>query len=239
MNDNAESEEMPVAEEIAAAEIQPTDPADLEKAEQLIRQASVAKMRNQPEIASKLLEEAKTIAPNSAVVLEAVGDDFVARHQFRKAKEAYGQAHKLDPVNQSLENKFAEMVLKVDLHVDPWTLQEADAGTMASGKIAAILSLLIPGLGQAVLGSWVKAVVFFAMWFIGLLFVWASPGGIRGLLEFLFQGKNPADFNPWVFGAVFSSVLGWLMSVFDATAAAKRYKPRKIEKPAPPPESFM
>ena len=53
--------------------LEPSTPEEVEKAEQLIRQARLATMRKQSSVARKLLDEAIETAPRSVPVLEAIG----------------------------------------------------------------------------------------------------------------------------------------------------------------------
>ncbi len=214
-------------------ELARSTPEQVERAEALIRQMNVAKVRGQTAIADKLLQEAVETAPNCAVVQESLGDDFVARHQFRKAKEAYALAHKFDPENIGIENKFGEMVLKVDLMIDPFTLAAADSGTMASGRVAVVLSAMIPGLGQAVTGKWGKGIGFFVAWLTGIGIVVLLPGGFTSMFKAMFSTAADKDFNPMAFGGLILAVLAWLLAIADASAGAKRMTPRKVERPAP------
>jgi len=213
-------------------ELAPPDPLAVEKAEGLIRQSHLAKMRNQGSVADRLLKEAADLAGNSPVVLEAIGDDFAERRQYRKAKEIYDRARKLDPTSKSLENKYGEMVLRVDLHIDPATYNE-NAG-LVSGKAAVVLSAILPGLGQIVSGQVVKGSIFLAIWGICFGFVLALPGGIGGMVQYLLQGRGPTGFTPLSFAFLVGAVLMWLMAIFDASVIAKRFTPVKVDRPLPP-----
>ncbi len=207
----------------------PDPPEAVERAEQMIRQAHFAKQKGQSAVADKLLKEAQEVAPHSPVVLEAIGDDYVARGQFRKAKEVYARAHKIDPSIASIENKFGEMVLRVDLHLDPVTY--ADSETMASAKAAVILSLLFPGVGQMVLGKWTLGITMFAIWGGCLTLLVLLPGGLSAMFQSL---TRPADVDPLAFVLAPSMCFAWLWSIFDANVRAKQATPRSIERPTPP-----
>ncbi len=219
----------------AAAEpepIVPPSPAQLEKAENLIRQAAVAKMRGDTVGADKLLQEAQEAAPTSPTVLEAIGDDYIARGQKAKAMQVYKQAFTIDPKAISAERKYAELVLHIKGITDPMMFMEnADSGTFASGKAAVILSLLVPGLGQYALGYRWKGVAFFAVFVICWVILLAVPGMLSSLTG-LFGGKSQV--NPLAFLFLFPATVAHLWSMFDATAEAKRMTPLKIEKPTPP-----
>jgi len=235
-----EPREEPVTPEDSEPEVQESFEADppekVAEAENLLRQANLAKVRNQGAVADRLLKEAAEIAPNSAPVLEAIGDDFAARNQFRRAKEMYAKAHKIEPNNPVIENKYAETVLRVDLHIDPLSF-EANTTTFASGKSAAILSFIVPGMGQIVLEKYVIGGIMFTMWLGGLIGFYTLPGGIKGLLNSLFSPSG-GEIVPITFLFLAMVVFSWLWSVSSISAATKKMAPRKIDRPLPPSESL-
>lgn len=205
-----------------------------DEADKLLRQLQLAKQRGQSTVVQKLLEEATAIAPTYGAVHEAIGDDLVDRKQFRKAKEAYQHAHKLDPDNKQVENKFGEMVLRVDLHLDPTLMLQADAGTMASGRAAVVLNLLFPGLGHMVLERYVTGGILMAVWVICWIIALGTPGGMAGLFAALGVKASAAPLNPLVPTALVVAVFDWILSIGLASGAAKGMTPRKVDKPIPP-----
>jgi len=209
-------------------------PADIrEQAEQKIRQVQVAKLRGQATIAEKLLKEAEEFAPEFSLVQEAIGDDLVARSQFRRAKEVYLKAHNLDPANKEIENKYGEMVLKVDLFIDPMLMSQADVGTMASGKAAVVLNLLFPGVGHMVLGKYVFGTILLVVWVGCMLIAFGTPGGIPALLGSLGIGSNKNPVPPLVPVALFGIVVCWLTGILSAAGASKSMTPKVVERPSP------
>ena len=212
----------------------PTTPEAAEEAEKILRQANLARVRGDNTMADRLLQEAMSVAPGSVAVLEAVGDDYVHRKQWRKAFEVYEIAHKTDPTNVAVERKFGEMVLKVKLAVDPFAMNQRDVGTMASGKAAMLLSVFLPGVGQMVLGSYVKGGFMLGGWAIGWLVFLADPQGFKGLMTMIGMAKNATP-GPLAIPALMVAIAFHLWSMFDAVATSKSLGPReKIEHPAPP-----
>lgn len=204
---------------------------DLASAESFIRQAHIAKVRGNKQEADSLLQKAIEAAPNSATVLEAVGDDYMDRRQTKKAMETYGLAVKKAPGNVSLERKHAEAVLAVQGIVDPFSAMASDSGTMASAKGAMILSIFLPGLGQMVLGQFGKGIAMLLGVALGWIITLTIPKGFSELLKSFSQ---PADPNPLVFVTLAIAVGCHLWSLFDAASSAKRFTPKRIEKPVPP-----
>src|SRR5579859_7843041 len=85
----AKQEEQPESPELPKA-----TPDQLTKADQLIRQARVEKMRNNSARALALMKEAAEVAPSAPAVLEAYGDDLAERRQFKEAMATYKLALK-------------------------------------------------------------------------------------------------------------------------------------------------
>ncbi len=204
-----------------------------EQATQLLRQVQVARLRNQPTIADKLLEEAVALAPNFSQVQEAIGDDLVVRKQFRKAKEAYLRAHQLDKNNKEIENKYGEMVLKVDLFIDPFVQAEADSGTLASGKAAVLLNLIFPGVGHMVIGRYVFGGILLAVWFVCMLIAFGTPDGMKSFLGSLGIGPKGLPVPPLVPVALFGVVICWLTGIVSAASQAKTFTPKTVVRPEP------
>lgn len=196
--------------------------AQIQEAEALIRQARLARTRGQASVAGSLLKQAEEIAPNSAVVLEAIGDDFFERRQFAKASEAYGKAVKI-ATNPALEKKHAESIYH-SKGLGGLTTMASEFEVSASGKIAIVLSALIPGLGQIVLLQYVKGAIM-AVIHIGAIIALGS----RGFLELtaLVTGKTGSEgatgvqFHPITIFFLAVLVINWLGSIIDASSVAK------------------
>jgi tetratricopeptide (TPR) repeat protein len=157
----------------------PPTPEAAAKAEELIRQARVAKMRNQAQEATNLLHQAVAVAPGSPTVLEALGNELAERKRYTDARSAYYQAHRLAPNNLALERKYAQMVLygisgeTAKAQADSILLTSED--TMADAKWATVLSLFIPGIGHLVLGENVMGFSLISTWLLGLIsFIFVS-----------------------------------------------------------------
>lgn len=205
-------------------------PEQLAQVENLLRESQIAKMRGQDTIYEKLLKEAEEIAPNATIVLEAIGESYFERKQYRRAKEYYHKAHLADPDNARIETKYAELVLKVDLAIDPFVKDEFES--MASARSAAILSFFIPGLGQAVTGKFGLGIGIFVTWAIGwVILLTASAQEEEGLKTVL---SHPGEANPIIYLGGFLILASWLWGFTEASAAAKRYTPKQIERPVPP-----
>lgn len=213
-------------------EIPPPSEEQLEQAENLLRQAQLARIRGNDSVADRLLTEAAEIAPGAATVLEAIGDDFSRRRQMAKARDAYAKAIAADPKLVSAERKYAEAVLATSATIDPFMMAEMDSGTMASGKAAMIISIFLPGVGQMVTGQIAKGLIMLVGVFGGWAASIAMPKGVSEILKAL--GGRQADPSGLVFVTLGIAAACHLWSMFDASSQAKRFTPRKIERPVPP-----
>ncbi len=240
MQDDQQEDQTPISsevEEIGKAddieEVIPDDPEIIEQAERTLREANLARVRGQNAIADRLLKEAADMAPNTASVLEAVGDNQVANGRFRDAKLTFARAHKIDPDNKSIENKFGEMVLKVDLHIDPFAHAETFDG-YASPKIAVMLSLLAPGLGQFAVERYPKGGIMLAIYAISWVLMGLLPGGFKSVFAFM---TGQGSFDP-LGGVLLLVAIGDLVWSIADLSALKNKAPKKVERPLPPMDGF-
>jgi hypothetical protein len=150
-------------------------PEDIERAEALIRQSRVERMRGNRKAASDLLEQAAALAPTSSAIAEALGDDLAERGQVAAALDKYAIALKHDSTNVGLERKYAEMVLRTksagsiedQLRAglsDSLFLTSTDS--IAGLSAARWLSAIVPGVGQLTLGRTAKGLWMLGGWVV-------------------------------------------------------------------------
>lgn len=214
----------------------PATPEEVEKAERLIRESRLQKMRNNKSVAGKLLEEALEVAPGSVAVLEAVADDLLERRQTKAAMEIYKRALRIDPKNASVERKYAECVLGTAVYADPFAMAGAQQVDAASGKVALMLSIFIPGLGQIVIGSVGLGAGLLAGWLLGWAIAWLIPGGMAGIMG-LFGVKSSgsvAGFNGAVLLPLMLAAICHIWAIFDAAQRAQTHTRKKLDRPVPP-----
>jgi len=205
----------------------------LDQAENLIRQAAIARRRNEFGQSRRLIEEAERIAPNSVVVLEAIGDLHFEQGKWLLAQEAFKKATALEPQNAAIERKYGEAVLKSLIADDAFRRRPDDA--MVGGKAAVFLSLLVPGLGQLAAEQTTKGIVMMGGWLAGWGIAWLIPDGVRGLLSiFGLGGRASVPFQPFVLLPVGLAAAFHLWSIFDAASKAGHYRSTKVERPIPP-----
>lgn len=217
-------------EEAAKAEAQsePRKPAtqeELDEADRLIRQAHVAKARQEHSKALELLRQAEQLAPESVAVLVELGDGYAAKNRWKDAQTVYGRATQLEPQNVAVERKYAEAVLKANLPLEViYGMSRGDAADQAaSANMAAIISFFLPGVGQIVLGQTLKGVILLSVWLF-MLFV---------AFLFLNNGGN-TSMTQWGFIPIVIAFLLNVAAFYDAKSQAKVAKKPKMERPEPP-----
>lgn len=210
---------------------------DIERAENLIRQARLARQRGQKDIARKLLEEAIELAPEAPTILEAKGDECMERFQYKAALELYEKAKNADPSNVALERKFGETVLKIAEAADPLAFASRADESVAGGKVAVILSVIIPGLGQFVTGKQTPGLGMFGGWIVGWFLALLIPNGMSGVMG-LFgvktSGGQVANFNGIVLIPLAIAGFCHLWATLDAGQRASQLQRKRVDRPAPP-----
>lgn len=227
--------EPPDSVESAVEEPIPTySQADLDKAENLIRQAALARRRNETGNARRLMDEAEATAPGSAVVLEALGDLLMEQSKWSGAKDKYEKALKIEPENVGIERKYGECVFHLYTAGD--FLSRPQDSSFVGGKAAIILSLFVPGLGQFAAEQYQRGAIMMGGWAIGWGLAWLIPDGMKGLFSALgLSGRGAqAAFNPLVLLPLGVAVIFHLWSIMDAASKAGNYRAAKIDRPTPP-----
>ncbi|MHB9026889.1 MAG: RING finger protein [Armatimonadota bacterium] len=176
------------------------------------------------------LAQAKELAPGHPAVLEIEGDLFFARRRYRDAEAVYRQAFQADPANAKLEEKYATALIKVhepeyNMHAIP------DEDSIWGNKVkrpvtaSALLSALLPGLGQWYNGEIIKggALIVVSVMLFGaeISYVMQSyshlhkqglPFSMGGLFGPLFTGGS--------LFVIFLMLAVWVYSIIDAALVA-------------------
>jgi tetratricopeptide (TPR) repeat protein len=205
----------------------PTGPA---KVEQLVRDAKIAAMRGDHKQEMALVEEALVLAPKSPGVLEAKGDALMAMGRKGEAKEAYKRGLELAPGHNNLEAKYAELILGQVPLVNPEMITSNDVGTFASGKMASLISVFMPGLGHIILGQTVKGACLMGGMVLALILC-TSVGGFAAFLSLF---RNFQDISGVGVFVLVGTLFFYVFIQFDVAAVAKRLVPPKYSRPIPP-----
>lgn len=157
-------------------EFRDSSPEETERAEQLLRQAAIARRRGRIEESARLCEEAIRLCPRDAGALELFGDLLQYLGRVDDALAAYHRATEADPRRGSAEKKYAELLLMQDRSV--YGARAADEPR--NPYLAVLLSALCPGAGQLYNGQIAKAVILACMAFaLAVLILW-TPLGFAG-----------------------------------------------------------
>ncbi len=226
----------PATEATTAPDVEPFElPShqQIDQAEKELQGYMVLKRRGSDAAATKALDEAQRLAPGYAQVILMVAKDLVERGQRRKANDLLKRGLATHPKNPDIERLYAETVLALSPHNALEDLTSVEV--MARGKVAAILTVLVPGLGQIVTGRVKLGLGFLVVW--GVCWIWAFliPNGLTGLASVMGLNRGSAlDFNATVLLPLFFAMGAHFSAIADSTVYAKRFKPRTIERPVPP-----
>ena len=214
----------------------PPTPEQLTEAERLLQQASLARIRQQGSVAERFLKEAAEAAPGSAAVQAALGDELWRRSQFSKAREAYKMAHRIEPLNPAYETKWAESI--VGSGGDPLAQLSGLGDSYASAKSAGCLSMILPGLGQIVMGEKSKGIAMIVVYFVAWTWAVFTPDGLDGIPAAIGfrQEVQVKEFNALVLLPLAVVAVTWLSAVLSLSSQMKVKSPRNIERPKPPGE---
>ena len=223
--------------------IEAPTPAQVEAAEKLIRQSMLEKRRGNAAGATDYLKKAANVAPGSAVVLEALGDDLLERKLTKQAREAFKKALKIDPKNVGVERKYAQTVLQTTSKMsveDQLRLGMSDSlfltgeDNVAGLTAARFLSGIIPGVGQLVLGRTTKGLVLFVLWavLVGWVCLWNKD--FLSLMKFV-EGKGPSP-SSRIFIPLIGMAVVWIGSMMDlgGRSAKEIARHSKVDRPKPP-----
>lgn len=202
--------------------------------EALLGEAVLLRARGRRREAIEKCQQVLRLAPKNAEAFEVLGDLYREGGLAQAALEAYHRAFELNPSRGNLELKIARAALrKASFDRQLQTTRDLIEGKATPEKkrsptTAGLLSLLIPGLGQAYNHDWVKAAGLLC------LFVFLSMADVAAALRIMLAGRPPGlvGLDPVAFvSAFFSSPALWwtllqvalyLYSVIDAALTAGR-----------------
>jgi tetratricopeptide (TPR) repeat protein len=210
----------------------PPTPEDQESAERMVRESRVAKMRQQPREATDLLKKAAAIAPGSPVVQMALADELFERSMYREAMKAYRTVLQIEPTHSTAERRYGECALRASGVMTAFAASE-DPEAVASAQTATLLSLIVPGSGQLVLGERTKGVAILVAWLLCITLVIVLRQDLQGMLRSLTGASGGGG------GIVVLPVLAalglHLWSVGSCLSRAKGGgRSRDVQRPSPP-----
>ena len=191
----------------------------IRQADEFIRQARIAKMRGSSQEYTRLLNQAQQVAPGAPNVLEALGDDLLERNNQGEARVAYYKAHKMAPKNVQIERKYAELVFQSSANKSWETQMMLETEAVANAKYAAVLSAIVPGVGQIVLQDRWKGGVMATIWFFSIVGIVVLRNDVQNIIRMLAgRGTHP---SPVVYFLLFVFIVNWIVSVMDCINRAK------------------
>lgn len=239
-----------VVEEEPAEEEEPTDersapaapltPEQLQEVDRLIRQARVEKMRGNAAEATNMLQEAANLAPSSAPVLEALGDNLMERRQVKPAVAAYKKALRINPRNVGLEEKLATSVLRMDVAgsvEDQLRRGMSDSPFLTSEDIVArtpyafLLSGIFPGAGHLALGKTGTGLFLLLAWIAGWVVLLVKHDQVENLAKVVAGRSHDMDMS--VIGTIFVMAIIWFAAMASLKPRSVSSR-RTIEHPVPP-----
>lgn len=143
-------------------------------AEKLLQAAMLSYRRERFVDAEVALVQALGLTPADPVALELYGDVCQAVGRVDDAVACYKRATEVAPDRASAERKYGDLMLQQDRSILALRSREVPR----SPHLAVLLSVLIPGAGQAYNGQWIKAAVLFAG-FAALINALGGPMGFR------------------------------------------------------------
>ncbi len=228
----------PEAEKEVEEDLEPlpeSTPAQLHEADMLVQRAALEKRRGNNQAAADLLKKAADTAPGASPVLEALGDDYMERRQYKAALDSYKKALRADPNNASADRKYAglssqglatmspEDFLRLG-SADPLLIQKGEA--LGNPKLAVAFSAFIPGSGQLVMGQSKKGIAILCTFFGSAI--------LFAILSTLI--KHDAKSIPSIaYFPLAIAVVTYFVSIADAAQTAKSVEKRAApSKPVPP-----
>jgi tetratricopeptide (TPR) repeat protein len=189
-------------------EFRESSPAEKDRAEELMREANLARRRERFGDAEARIREALALTPGDAMAIEMLGDVLQGVGRVDEAMLAYRRATQADPNRSASERKYAVLLMRQQ----QWSGEDPEA-LPRRPMISTLLSCLLPGAGQMLNGETVKGFALIAgvcVCVLGLMF-WGDVGaGPR-------RGLNPGVLIP--LGAM--GVL-YIYAIADANAGARR-----------------
>jgi tetratricopeptide (TPR) repeat protein len=211
-----------------------------EKADALLREANVLRLRGQTAEAEDRCRAALELVPDEATALEMLGDLLRGRGRLEEAADLYRRSATAAPQRPSPETKFAEITLELAerqrlrdtaalLLQHPPSPEQQRRNVM----MALLLSGLFPGLGQFYNREAVKGGLLVAG---SLLCLWLGGDALFRLLFTVTAARPTGPVSS--LGAWFGFLGGvlWLYGVIDAVVTAQK---RSAGAPPPPTEGGL
>jgi tetratricopeptide (TPR) repeat protein len=124
-------------------EFRESTPQEAQQAEQLLREAHLARRRENYRLAEEKCRAALALVPKDAVALEMLGDLLQGVAKVDEALAAYRRATLADPKRSSAERKYGDLLMRQE----NWAGIDLEA-VPKNPRVSVLLSMLLPGAGQ-------------------------------------------------------------------------------------------
>ncbi len=138
-------------------EFRESSPQEIQRAEQLLREANLLRRREKYREAEAKCREALALVPKYAAALELLGDLLQGVARVDEALAAYKRATEADPKRATAERKYADLLMRQQ----NWAAIDLEA-VQKKPWVSVLLSLLLPGAGQIHNGETIKGLLLIA-----------------------------------------------------------------------------
>lgn len=145
---------------------------EIRQSETLLRDAAMLRRKENFKAAEEKVRMAIQLVPKDAAALELLGDILQGVARTDEALAAYKRALEADPKRNSSERKYGELLFLQQ----KWDTTDTEA-MRGSSRLATMLSLLLPGLGQFHNRDWAKGITFLCLDLLCFYLLAYSPWG--------------------------------------------------------------
>lgn len=196
-----------------------------QEVDRLMTLAHLQRMRGQIRDAEDTVRKALEISPGDMKIREMLGDILHEEGKLDMALAEYRAALAITPGSESLEKKFAKVTLEIGEAEHQKQLAEdmirnpRKYGTYVRSPVVAVISSIVPGLGQLYNGQVVKAGIIFGavlLFMIALATLQHYPKGIQTIAEFFYHT------NALVMILGILALMAWVYGFIDAPITADK-----------------
>lgn len=208
-----------------------------DQTERLLTMANIQFRRGQTTEAEKSLAQVLEAKPRDAAAHELMADIKLARGDFAGGLQSLKSALEIEPGRATAEAKLARAALRRTEQDRIKSLGVAyagadaayvrlDGGSRRGGRLAAMASAFLPGLGQFLNGEAAKGVIVLILYGLGLLLLALVPGTGDALSQLFLSAAGshrraaPVSGFSWFLMALLTAI--WLYAVVDAVLVSRR-----------------
>ncbi len=185
--------------------------AERSASEALLRESAMLRRREKYREAEQKAREALFQTPSDASGLELLGDILQGVGRVDEALAAYKRATEADSTRKGAERKYGDLLMRQQ----NWNIGDPEA-VAPNRWLNSILSLCLPGIGQAWNQEWVKAGLFFALDALCVYMLFYSPWA---------TSQHSKHISPLTIGSFILTLVTYIAALIDSNiGAGKRPK---------------